>query len=107
RARQAALAAWSNAAVEGDRFMGLFDKLRGPPSKNRFAHLLMDRMRKVGEEGVLRYDSGISHRSQPPSPSTFAVDEDRPRHGQCGRLATGSRRFCGRGLTAPAVRWVD
>ncbi len=36
--------------------MGLFDRLFGPPSKDKFAKLMMDGIRRAGERGVLRYD---------------------------------------------------
>ncbi len=37
--------------------MGLFDKLSGPPSKNKFARLLLDAIRKAGETVAIRYDA--------------------------------------------------
>jgi len=38
--------------------MGLFDKLFGPPSKNKFAQLLSDAIRQAGETVAIRYDAG-------------------------------------------------
>jgi hypothetical protein len=36
--------------------MGFGDKLFGPPSKDKFAHMMQEAIRKAGEEARLRYD---------------------------------------------------
>ncbi len=38
--------------------MRLFDKLFGPPSKDRFARMLLDAIRKAGETAAIRFDAG-------------------------------------------------
>lgn len=38
--------------------MGVFDKLFGPPSKDKFAKLLVDAMHKAGETRAIAYDRG-------------------------------------------------